>query len=126
MKTFYDNKPKTLEADGNGAYRYRWDIQITNIQNGDDTQALYQCNEVTVYMPLSTNKITAAVINELWEHNQEQKLINEYNAAQLGVYSETVAQKKIEQYKNFLKERQKIKDMVDKDCGKISQSVESV
>lgn len=78
--------------------------------------AKWQCDEVTVWPTLTANKITKAVIAEIWPSDYEQKLVNEYNAAQLGVYDDVEASKKIEQYRAFLVERNRIKAQVDKDC----------
>lgn len=108
MKAFYDHKPPVLEAVGNGSYLYRWDITNEELQ--------WQCQEVTVWMPLTSNKITEAVISELWDTNYEQKLINEYNAAALGIYDESTLQEKINTYKQFLVDRYIIKNQIDIDC----------
>ena len=117
MKAIYDNQPEVLGALGNGAYRYRWNISEVEIEIGHDEVAKkWQCEEVTVWPTLTANKITKAVISEIWPSDYEQKLVNEFNAAQLGVYDEDTATKKIEQYRAFLVERNRIKAQVDKDC----------
>lgn len=117
MRAIYDNQPKVLGALGNGSYRYRWNISEVEMEMGHDEVAKkWQCEEVTVWPTLTANKITQAVIAELWPSDYEQKLVNEYNAAQLGVYDEDTATKKIEQYRTFLVERNRIKAQVDKDC----------
>lgn len=117
MKAIYDNQPEVLGALGNGAYRYRWDISEVEMEIGHDEVAKkWQCEEVTVWPTLTANKITKAVISEIWPSDYEQKLVNEYNAAQLGVYDEDTATKKVEQYRAFLVERNRIKAQVDNDC----------
>lgn len=117
MKAFYDNRPEVLGALGNGAYRYRWNISEVEMEIGNDEAAKkWQCEEVTVWPTLTANKITKSVISEIWPSDYEQKLVNEYNAAQLGVYDEDTAMKKVEQYRAFLVERNRIKAQVDKDC----------
>lgn len=117
MNTIYDNQPEVLGALGNGAYRYRWNISEVEMEIGHDEVAKkWQCEEVTVWPTLTANKITKAVISEIWPSDYEQKLVNEYNAAQLGVYDEDTAMKKVEQYRAFLVERNRIKAQVDKDC----------
>lgn len=117
MKAIYDNQPEVLGALGNGAYRYRWNISEVEMEMGnDDVSKKWQCEEVTVWPTLTANKITKAVISEIWPSDYEQKLVNEYNAAQLGVYDEATATKKVEQYRAFLVERNRIKAQVDKDC----------
>ena len=120
MQAFYDKKPSTIEAVGNGSYRYRFNITEVNtpVSNEEETQAQWSCDEVIIW-ELSSNKITEAVINELWDSNYEQKLVNEYNAAQLGVYDETTSATKVESYKTFLSERNTVKSQVDKDCAEL-------
>lgn len=119
MTAFYDSKPSTLEALGNGCNIYRWNIQeeaheAREMESAPTRQ--WRCQEVRVWSPLSANKITEACIGGLWDSNYEQKLVNEYNAAQLGMYDEAVAKAKIAAYKKFLTERNTIKAQVDTDC----------
>lgn len=122
MQAFYDHKPSVLEAVGNGSYKYRWDIvemeQPAHEEGGEPTTQ-WKCQEVTVWAPVTSNKITEAVINELWDSNYEQKLVNEYNAAQLGVYDEETAAAKVAAYKAFLTERNAVKTQVDADCAEL-------
>lgn len=122
MQAFYDHKPSVLEAVGNGSYKYRWDIvemeQPAHEEGGEPT-IQWKCQEVTVWAPVTSNKITEAVISELWDSNYEQKLVNEYNAAQLGVYDEETAAAKVAAYKSFLTERNAVKTQVDADCAEL-------
>ena len=122
MQAFYDHKPSVLEAVGNGSYIYRWDIveveQPAHEEGGEPTTQ-WKCQEVTVWSPATSNKITEAVIGELWDSNYEQKLVNEYNAAQLGVYDEAPAAAKTAAYKAFLTERNAVKAQVDADCAEL-------
>ena len=129
MLAFYNNKPSVLEAVGDGSYRYRFNIieinpevipSSDNVEDGQITQ--WQCQEVTVWSPVTSNKITKAVITEVCDHNYEQKLVNEYNAAQLGMYGEKTseeAQKRINAYTEYLSTREKLKAMVDADCAEL-------
>lgn len=124
MQAFYDHKPSTLEAAGNGSYIYRWNIDelvpvVTDENINEEQTSLWECQEVTVWGPVTSNKITEAVISELWDSNYEQKLVNEYNAAQLGVYDEATAEAKTAAYKAFLIERNAVKAQVDADCAEL-------
>lgn len=125
---FYDSKPSTFEAVGNGSTLYRYNIQEVEAPATQNTEASgkqakeekrtqWQCDEVTIWHPLNANKVTEAVIASRWESNYEQKLINEFNAAQLGVYDEDEAKAKTEAYKAFLSERHQLKAQVDADCA---------
>ena len=82
---------------GNGSYVYRFNIQKVENPSPAETDGVtaqaeapvkeqWKCEEVTVWSPLSSNKITERVITEKWDNNQEQKLVNEFNAANLGMY----------------------------------------
>ena len=130
MLAFYDNKPSVLEAVGNGSYKYRFDITEINpevisltdkdVQEVQRTQ--WQCQEVIVWSPVTSNKITEAVITEVCDHNYEQKLVNEYNAAQLGLYGSKTgeeAKKHIAAYTEYLNTRAALKAQVDADCAKL-------
>lgn len=124
MQAFYDNKPSNIEAVGNGSFIYRWDItevipEITEENINEEHTSQWKCQEVTVWLPVTSNKITEAVISELWDSNYEQKLVNEYNAAQLGVYDEETAAAKVAAYKAFLTERNTVKTQVDADCAEL-------
>lgn len=125
MQAFYDHKPSILEAVGNGSYRYRYNIEevtpeVTNDNDNDtnttEEQSQWRCEEVIVWMPLTANKITEAVIVDNCDLNREQKLVNEYNAAKEGLYDDETATSKIIAYTTYLTERTALKAQVDKDC----------
>lgn len=127
---FYDHQPSVFEAVGNGSIRYRFNIQEVEAENTQvsgeepqqgETPTQWQCDEVVVFAPLSANKITQAVISHKWDSDQEQKLINEYNAANLGLIggskTSDEAKAKINAYKDFLNERASLKTQIDADCA---------
>lgn len=122
MKVIYDNEPSVLEAVGNGSHRYHYDIKAVKTKSaekssGTESKTQYECQEVIVWEPLTSNKITEAVIAEKWDGNQEQKLINEYNAIQLGITTDKAEIAiKTAAYKEFLEERARLKAIVDADC----------
>lgn len=113
----YDAKPSIYEANGNGSYTYRWDIHEVEMPVG--TTMKWECREVVVWGTVTSDKITESVIGLLWPGNYEQKLINEFNAANVGIYgskSSADAQAKIAAYKAFLTERHVLKQQIDSDC----------
>ncbi len=127
---FYDEKPSKLEAVGNGSYLYRFNIEEETIEQrveGEEdaleTKTRWQCDEVTVWAPLSANKITEAVITAICPATHEQKLVNEYNAANLGMVggskTSDEAKQKIAAYKEFLECRNTLKEQVDADCAEL-------
>ena len=124
MQAFYDNKPSKYEAVGNGSYLYRYNIQEveqtdTQEEAATETRKQWSCEEVTVWSPVSSNKITQAVIADRWDSDYEQKLVNEYNGAQLGVYTDEEAEAIIAKYKAFLTERAELKKTIDADCEEL-------
>lgn len=122
----YDHKPSKIEAVGDGSYRYRWNIKEVKpevIEGEEQTEHAPQwvCDEVIV-PSLDSNVITEAVIAYGWSNSREQKLVNDYNSAQLGLYgaktSET-AKAKIAAYTEFLESRNALKAQVDADCEEL-------
>lgn len=87
------------------------------------TRTQWQCDEVTIFEPLTANKITEAVIASICPATHEQKLVNEYNAANLGMVggskTSEEAKKRIAAYKEFLEYRNTLKTQVDEDCAEI-------
>ena len=120
MQAFYDNKPSKFEAVGNGSFLYRYNIQeveqTDTQQEADGARKQWTCEEVTVWLPVSSNKITQAVIADKWNSDYEQKLVNEYNGVQLGVYSDEEAEAITAKYKAFLTDRAELKKTIDADC----------
>lgn len=127
MVAFYDNKPSIFEAVGDGSYIYRRNIeevQVAEQANEDEQEAgsnrvQYKCEEVLVWGTVTSNKITQAVISAIAGSDHEQKLINEYNAAVLGLLSSEEADRTISAYKAFLERRAAIKAQVDADCAEL-------
>lgn len=127
---FYDEKPSVLEAVGNGSYLYRFNIEeqtsevkVEGTEETFDTKTTWKCDEVTVWAPLTPNKITEAVITAICPASHEQKLVNEYNAANLGMIggskTSDEAKLRIAAYKEFLEYRKTLKEQVDADCAEL-------
>ena len=129
----YSEKPSIYEAVGNGSFLYRFNItevqpaneaeaQSEDAENAEQAAAsTWNCDEVTVFEPVTANKITEAVIAHKWDANYEQKLINEYNGANLGVYGLTTseAKEKVAAYTAYLNERKALKEQINHDCAEI-------
>lgn len=112
-RTYSDTIPITMEKGGDGSYLYRWDVREETREMGDDMAPVisYSYNEVRIWATLTANKILEACINALWDKDVEQKKLNDYNAAQLGILDLSY----VESYKTFLNERKALKDRVDSD-----------
>lgn len=123
MKAYYDEKPSVISEVGNGSILYRYGIEkieTSTFEVGEEERlhTQYVCQEVVVWKPITSNKITEAVITDRWDNNYEQKLVNEYNAAQIGLLGEE-AKTRVEAYTNYLKERASLKEQVDADCKEL-------
>lgn len=112
-RTYSDTIPITIEKDGDGSYLYRWDVREETREMGDDMSPVisYSYNEVRVWPTLTANKILEACIDALWGSGVEQKMLNDYNAAKLGILDSSY----IESYKVFLNDRKSLKERVDGD-----------
>ena len=121
MAIYSDLKPQVLEAVGNGSYLYHYDMTEVDrpAQEGEAAGKQWKYEEVTVWAPLTANKITQKVLISKWDANYEQKLVNEYNSAQMGLLSEEEAARKTEAYRAFLIERNRLKAQVDSDCEEL-------
>ena len=122
MAIYSDLKAQVLEAVGNGSYLYHYDMTEVDrpAQDGEEAAGKqWQYEEVTVWAPITANKITEKVLTSRWDANYEQKLVNEYNSAQMGLLSEEEATRKTEAYKDFLTERNRLKAQVDSDCAEL-------
>ena len=121
MRAYYDLKPAKVYRLKQGVCRYVYDIEKHTVDNGDGVQPMTQWSgeEVEVAEPLTSNRITQAVIAARWDADYEQKLINEYNAAKLGLYDDDTAAAKIDAYEAFLRERAALKAQIDADCEEL-------
>ena len=84
MKANYDHMPEAIEAVGNGSHLINYNIEPVE-QEGKTS---YNCNQVVVWS-LAKDEIKRAIINEEFPHDIEQKLINDFNAANAGILPDT-------------------------------------
>lgn len=122
MKTYSDNKPKVFEPIGDGGFRYNYNIKEIEVDRLDIIgnksivkQTQWEYDNVIFYPPIDKDKITRAVITNTWNSDYENKLINDYNAISLGVFSEQEANEKLERYREFLNQRKELKEMINQD-----------
>ena len=114
MIAHYDEKPSVFSKTQK-TITYRWDIiQETNEENNTIS---YKCNEITLCRPVSREKLTQEVINELWDNDKEKKLINDYNSALINQDNNSDA---VGRYVAFLTERDRIKEQVKEDYRRIN------
>lgn len=125
MQAFYDNKPSNIEAVGNGSFLYRWDIaevipEITEGDANEEQTSQWQCQEVTVWPPLSSDRVIAEVIRSKYSTEQELSLMNKFNAYQQGL---DVTPDIVDEYTDYLAFVAQVKRNVRKDLGEETEVV---
>lgn len=128
MRMYSDHQPAAIEAVGNGNWLYRYDIAQETVSDiepaptDDDPDATreivrtqWTAQEVVILGEATANKALAAVIADRYEPSREQKLVNDYNAAQLGLTTGDEADRAVAAYSAFLNFRAAIKAQVDAD-----------
>lgn len=109
MKAFYDIKPSTLEAVGNGSYFYRWNIkevvpEQTEGGEGMKQTSQWSCDEIVVWSPVSSDKVINAVIRETYTAEAEIALVNKFNAYQQGMDVDADVVNEYSDYLSFIAE----------------------
>ena len=119
MKTYSDNKPEVFEPVGDGGFRYNYNIKEVEVERLDITdsksivkQTQWEYDNVIIYPPIDKDKIIRAVIVNTWDSNYENKLVNDYNAISLGLFSDQEANEKLERYRSFLNQRKELKELI--------------
>ena len=116
-----NDKPQIMSAVGNGSYLYRFNIKEVEVPartEGEEPTKSWQYNEVVVWGPVTSDGVTKEVMNAMWPKDTEQKYINDYNAAVLGILDNYY----IDAYKNFMIQRKSIKEQIDKDYNEYINS----
>jgi len=119
MQAFYDSKPPYLEAVGNGSYVYRFNIEevvpeLTDENAGEEKVSQWKCEEVTVWKPVTSDKVIEAVIRAKYTESAELALVNKFNAYQQGLDVEAGI---VEEYTEYLSFVANVKRQVRKDLG---------
>lgn len=119
MQAFYDSKPPYLEAVGNGSYVYRFNIEevvpeLTDENAGEEKVSQWKCEEVTVWKPVTSDKVIEAVIRAKYTASAEIALVNKFNAYQQGLDVDASVVSEYTEYLSFVAE---VKRTVRKDLG---------
>ena len=119
MRVNYDHKPSVMEAVGDGTIRFRYDItEVTKPALRDDEQPItgWDCEELIIYPPVSSNALLSSAIAERWPSGREQKLVNDYNCTILGLTEGDTANQAINRYRRFLSDRAQLKADIEAAC----------
>lgn len=110
MRVQESHKCDAIRIQPNGEVLISFDFKPYESESGTE---LWECERVTTYLPLTSNKIKQAVIADRWHEDKELKIINTYNAGQLGLLTQAEKEKAIADYKTFLAERAELLAKVD-------------
>lgn len=119
-------KPEVIDSlnNGQGTFLYNHNIKQVNVVESKDggitladsektaTGKMWQYDSCRVEYPKTADNIFSTLLTAKYPAKTENKLMNEYQSAQIGLLS---ADAKIP-YENFLKDRLAIRKMVDADC----------
>jgi hypothetical protein len=104
MKAYYQELPAKFENVGNGSIRYRMNIQE---DVSDEDVITYFCDEFIIWKN-ERAELVRVVIESLFGNGIEQKLLNDFNAAQAGILHQEAGQA----YIDYLQVRKEIKEHI--------------
>lgn len=87
-------------------------IQVTTSDDANANGTMFKYDSVRVGYPKTADNIFKTLLTAKYPANTESKLINEYNAAVLGIMSVDAKTP----YEEYLNDRLAIRAMVDADC----------
>lgn len=113
-KTYYNEKPTEFYRD-----KYHAEIRLCIQQEltAEDTDtAQWSATVIPAFEPLTQNKFIESAMSLIYGNDYEDKLINEYNAASLGIYDAETSTAMVERYKAFLANRKIMKSEIERIC----------
>lgn len=118
-KTYYTNQPAEFERE---KFRAVLRLQIGEepaVGGSDETEGgpQWSAYEFTLYEPVTQNNFVEQAFTELYGNDYENKLINEYNGAKMGLYPDGEMEQKITRYRAFLQERAEYKAEIERICN---------
>lgn len=119
IKTYYSQQPPEFER-GKQCTIVRLDInEEPNVAAADETEGgpQWSAYEFRRYEPITQNIFIEEIFTRLYGNDYENKLINEYNAAKMGLYPDGEMEQKITRYRAFLQERAERKAEIERICN---------
>lgn len=119
IKTYYSQQPTEFER-GKQYAIIRLDInEEPTVAAADETEGDLQWSayEFRRYEPITQNIFIEEIFTRLYGNDYENKLINEYNAAKMGLYPDGEMEQKITRYRAFLQERAERKAEIERICN---------
>lgn len=120
-RTYYNQRPSEFGRDKFSA-TIRLDIKeepaaVADTAADETAAAQYSALEFVQYEPITQNLFIELIFTGLYGNDYEAKLINEYNAAKLGLYPDGEMEQKITRYRAFLQERAAYKAEIERICN---------
>jgi len=119
IKTYYSQQPTEFER-GKQCAIIRLDINKESVvAAADETEGdpQWSAYEFRRYEPITQNIFIEEIFTRLYGNDYENKLINEYNAAKMGLYPDGEMEQKITRYRAFLQERAERKAEIERICN---------
>ena len=119
IKTYYSQQPPEFER-GQQYAVIRLDInEEPAVAAADETEGgpQWSAYEFRRYEPITQNLFIELIFTALYGNDYENKLINEYNAAKMGLYPDGEMEQKITRYRAFLQERAARKAEIERICN---------
>lgn len=119
IKTYYSQQPPEFECVKQCAI-IRLDInEEPAVAAADETEggSQWSAYEFRRYEPITQNIFIEEIFTRLYGNDYENKLINEYNAAKMGLYPDGEMEQKITRYRAFLQERAQRKAEIERICN---------
>lgn len=125
-----DQKPLVIDdlKNGQGTIHYNHNLKEVLVIEGEDggvtitedkkkaTGKRWQYDSLRVEFPRTRANIYATLLEARYPQDVQQKLLNDYQAAQMEILEDGEADAAIAAYKAFLNDRKAIKAMVTADC----------
>ena len=114
----FDDKPEVIQYNNDGTYYYNTDIQQVEVtdEQSEKTTTQWEALQYVIHNPLTKANIKREVILDHWDKDEQEKFINEYNAAKMGLIAdEEESTKVIERYTKFLEYRTSLLAELDND-----------
>ena len=109
-KTHYGDEPTRLLI-GKSFVIFRWGAEREEDGEGGTSWTAY---ELRVSAPVTANRVIEEVFSAYFGNDHENKLINEYNSAQVGILTGEAAAKAVKAYTDFLTERAALKADIER------------
>lgn len=117
LRTHYSTRPTAMDMNA-FTLIYRWDIREFQMPTDNGEPYVdYSAYVVRINAPFSQNKLIEAVMTAQYGNDFENKLINEYNAAMMDIYTDPDEKAaKIQRYTDFLRDRAALKADIERVC----------